>query len=78
MKHNTRIPDPVTLSGEGQYNLNSLKLIEVTQSFLGLDEKAKKCQNRESFDNCTTNNYLDTIRMKCKCLPHAVNILGKV
>ena len=70
--------DPVTLSGEGQYNLDSLKMFEVTQSFLGLDENVKKCQNKMPFDNCTTSHYLDTIRKKCKCLPFTVNSLEEV
>ena len=71
-------PDPVTLSGEGQYNLNILKMIDVTPSFLGLDENIKKCQNKESFDYCTTHYYLDTIRKKCNCVPLAINTLEKV
>ena len=70
--------DPVTLHGQGQYNLNNLRNIEVTKSFLGLDEDAKKCQNKESYDNCTTNYYHDNIRKKCGCLPLTININGKV
>ena len=75
----TLFSDPVTLSGEGQYNLNSLKKIEVTQSFLGLDRDDRNCQNVESFDNCTTSFYIDNIITKCKCLPLSINtFLGQV
>ena len=70
--------DPVTLHGQGQYNLNNLRNIEVTKSFLGLDEDVKKCQNKESYDNCTTNYYHDNIRKKCGCLQLTININGKV
>ena len=53
-------------------------MIEVTQSYLGLDKNTKKCQNAMSFDNCTTNYYLDTIRKKCQCLPFTINSLKEV
>ena len=66
------------LSGEGQFNLNSLKKIEITQSFLGLDNDVLNCQNIESFDNCTTRFYIDKIITKCKCLPLSINNLGQV
>ena len=75
---NIYFPDPVTLSGEGQYNLNSLKKFEVTPSFHGLDESTKECQTKSSFDNCTTNFYLDTVRKKCKCLPFTIYNLNEV
>ena len=70
--------DHVIFSGEGQYNLNILQTIEATNSFLGLDQDVRNCQNVESFDNCTTTNYLDTIKTKCKCLPLSINSLGQV
>ncbi len=53
-------------------------MIEVTPSFDGLDESTKKCQMKKSFDNCTTNYYLDTVRKKCKCLPFTINNLEEV
>ena len=65
------------LIGEGEYNLNVLKEIEVTDSYLGLDQDVKECQNEEPFQNCTTRHYIDTIFGNCGCLP--VNIMsGKV
>ena len=70
--------DPVTLSGEGQYNLNSLKMIGVTESFLGLDEIDIKCQDQVFLDNCTTKYYIETIKKQCKCLPVSINILKKI
>ena len=70
--------DPVTFSGEGQYNLDSLKMIDVTESFLGLDENVIKCQDKVFFDNCTTKYYIETIKKECKCLPVSINTLEKV
>ena len=51
-----------------QYNLNSLKEIKVTDSFLSLDKKTKGCQ-QETYNDCTTKNYLKTLIYTCQCLP---------
>ena len=49
--------------------MNALKEISVTESFLGLSQEAKDCQNTETFNDCVTKNYLDQMRQKCGCLP---------
>ena len=64
--------------GEGEYNLNILKEISVTHSFLDLDESIKDCQNFESYDNCTTRAYRKNAEQKCGCLPQALNSNKKV
>ena len=61
--------ESVSLIGEGEYNLNSLKEIEATDSYLGLDQDVTKCQNNEPFHNCTTKKYHDVVLAECKCLP---------
>ena len=68
--------EPVDLNGDGvynkigwEYNLNVVKEIKVTKSFLGLDEKTKECQNEMQFEECTTSLYLEKIKNSCKCLP---------
>ena len=48
----TLVPDIFT--EEGDYNFNVLKQIEVTDSFLTLSQDARKCQNEEPYENCTT------------------------
>ena len=48
--------------GEGNYALTAVKEISVTQSFLGLKEEDKKCQNLESLEDCSTKGYLQSIR----------------
>ena len=56
------IAEPVNLIGEGEYNLNALKEIKVTDSYLGMrmDQDIKDCQNKEPFFNCTTRKYINT------------------
>ena len=61
--------EPVKLSGEGKYNLNAIKEIKVTDSFLGLDIEDKGCQNEEPIENCTTRQYIETLLHQCSCLP---------
>ena len=68
--------DSVTLSGNGQFNLNILKEISGTDSFLGLDQNVRGCQNDEPYDNCTTRHYIKAMRDKCGCLPFPVTIPG--
>ena len=63
---------PVTLSGEGQYNLNILKEIKVTDSFLKLPRKVRGCQNETFHDQCITRLYMETAGMKCGCLPISI------
>ena len=55
--------------GEGEYNLNSLKEINVTNSYLGLDKDIRGCQHDEPYVNCTTRENIDTILEECGCLP---------
>ena len=57
------------LIGEGQYNLNVMKEIKITDSYLGLTQDITECQNIEPFQNCTTRHYVDTYTKKCGCLP---------
>ena len=70
--------DPVQLSGEGQYNLHSVQEISVSDSFLGLAKVTKNCQTLQSFDDCKTQFYLETVREKCRCLPLSINLFDKV
>ena len=61
--------EPVQLVGEGEYNLNNLKEIKVTEAYLGLDQDIRECQNEEPFYNCTTRHYIDNLLSNCGCLP---------
>ena len=66
------ILDPETLPGEGEYNLNILKEVKVTDSFMGLDEDVRGCQNQEHYIDCTTNNFIEDMRQQCGCLPLSI------
>ena len=66
----TIISEPLKLRlKDKEYNLNVVKEIKVTKSFLGLDKKTKECQNEMQFEECTTSLYLEKIKNSCKCLP---------
>ena len=72
------IAETVKLIGQGEYNLNALKEISVTDDFLGLDEGDRKCQNEEPLMNCTTRQYHDTLLGECGCLPINIGLFHKV
>ena len=57
--------EPVLLHGEGEYNLNVIKDVKVTESFHTLSKDDKGCQNTETIDDCTTR-YLFFIRLDVK------------
>ena len=71
---NIFILEPVHLVGEGEYNLNALKEIKSTESYLGLDEGVRECQNDEPQDNCTTRQYVDSLLQQCGCLPFNIKL----
>ena len=65
----------MTLSGEGEYDLNILKEIEVTDSFHELDNEAKKCQSykgNDTYDSCKKSHFMEQMMLKCGCLPYAI------
>ena len=64
--------------GEGVYNVNNVKELKVTESFLGLNEEVRDCQNKEAIQNCTTRHYLHTILVECGCLPINLKLSNKV
>ena len=58
--------------------VNVQKEIQVTNSYLGLKQDVRECQNDEAFDKCTTRQYLDTILAECGCLPLSMRNSNKV
>ena len=64
--------------GEGEYNLNVLKEISVTDSYLGLDQEDRHCQNKEPHGNCTTRQYRKTYLQKCGCVPLNIRLFNEV
>ena len=70
--------DPVKIFEEGQYNLNNLKEISVTDSFMGLDLNARKCQQNEIYEDCKTWLHIRNLRQECGCLPLSLKVSEKV
>ena len=60
-----------------EYNLNVVKEITTTDSFLSLDESIRQCQE-ESYDECTTKKYIKALKNKCQCLPFHIRVTEEV
>ena len=61
--------DPVQMIGEFQFNLQSLKEIKVSDSFLDFDMNTRKCQNIETLIDCKTRLYIKNMMQECGCKP---------
>ena len=57
------------MEGEGKYNIDALKEIKVTESYLGMDIKSRGCQNEEPQEECKTRHLTETFLQQCGCLP---------
>ena len=49
-----------------------------TESYFGLDQGVRECQNEEPTENCTTRIYHDKILRECGCLPFNIRTSDKV
>ena len=63
---------------ENRYNLNVLKEITASNSFLSLEKDVRKCQDMETFNECVTTKFIRDIKSKCKCLPLNLRLNMKV
>ena len=70
--------DPIHLELENRYNLNVLKEITVSNSFLSIKKDVRKCQDVETFNECVTTKFLHDLKSKCKCLPLDLRLNMKV
>ena len=70
--------EPVKLVGPGEYNINVLKQVEVSESYLGLPYHVTGCQSKESLYNCTTKKYKEVYLQQCGCLPFTIIKSDKV
>ena len=68
--------EPLNLALDYVYNLNNVKEITTTNSFLSLDKASRKCQE-ESYDECTTRKYINLLRSKCQCLPFQLKTIDE-
>ena len=70
--------DPIYLKLENRYNLNVLKEITASKSFLSMEKDVRKCQDVETFSECVTTKFICDLKSKCKCLPLNLRLTMKV
>ena len=70
--------DPIHLELENRYNLNVLKEITASNSFLSIEKDVRKCQDVETFNECVTTKFIHDLKSKCKCLPLDLRLNMKV
>ena len=70
--------DSLKLPIDFNYNLNVVKEIQVTESYLTLEEDIRKCNKEETFDDCANHLYIDTFIKKCNCLPLRLQLKNEV
>ena len=73
------LPAPLKLYGEGAYAISDVKEVRATKAFLGLNDQTKRCQTKESIEDCSSRLHLNMIRDQCHCVPfNLLNITTKV
>ena len=48
----------------------------ITESYLGLEQHIRGCQNQEPLFNCTTRNYIESVIKNCGCLPLIIKLMS--
>ena len=61
--------EPLQLFGDGNYALSNVKEIKVSESFLNLESKVKKCQTQELLEECTSRQFMEKMIEGCNCTP---------
>ena len=56
--------------------MSNVKEFDVTDGFINLGEEVTECQDRESFEKCSTRNYLHQAREECACTPFSLSHLN--
>ena len=66
--------EPFHIYGEGEYNINGVTEISVTDSFMGLDPEVRQCEiyADDTYNKCVREHHRNEILEKCKCLPFSV------
>ena len=49
--------------------MSNLKVIHVTEQFLGLGEKVTQCQMEEYREDCLSRKYRERVLSQCYCSP---------
>ena len=58
------------LTGEGNYEMEEVKQVAITDDFADLDENSRKCQTISRFEDCVTQYFLKALEENCYCLPY--------
>ena len=61
--------------GPGKYIINSVKQMTTTRDFDSFPEVVKKCQNKESLQQCERQKLIKGAADHCGCLPGFVNVV---
>ena len=64
--------------GEGEYNLNVVDEVRVTDSFLGLHKDVRGCQTEELLIDCRTQEYKNKVLEYCHCLPLKLDVSNTI
>ena len=56
--------------GRGDYKMVAVKQIKISQKFRGISEEIKKCQTRETLEDCLTKQLIELIQKNCGCFPY--------
>ena len=59
-------------------NSDAIKEIKVTNSFLGLSEDVRGCQNEKPRDDCITEHFIDNLLNNCGCIPFNLRLTDEV
>ena len=69
---------PFTDSGGGQYIVTSVKQMSTTSDFDNFHENVKRCQNKETTEECARKKLIPAAAKQCGCLPASVNQLENI
>ena len=65
--------NPFTGYGKGHYIITHVKQMSTTKDFDNFPEDVKKCQNKETVEECSHRKLMENTAKKCGCLPAIVN-----
>ena len=65
--------EPYTSYGGGQYVVTSVKQMSSTPDFDNFPEYMKKCQDKESIEECSNRKLMIGAANECGCLPQIIN-----
>ena len=60
---------PEKFYGGGNIRIKGVKQVQITNDYLRLDMQTRGCQNDNTYEDCVTDLYLDSLMEECNCLP---------